>query len=184
MINDKFIFCPICGKKTISYINSKKWFCKNCNFDLYNNVAAAVGVIIFDYNGNILLETRAKEPKKGYLALPGGFCDYNESAETAAIRECKEEIGIEPKKIEYLCSYPNDYEYKKIAYKTCDLFFTAELQEKKTIEILLEELHKQDTEVLSLNAYKIDSQEDIDKLPLAFDSAKKSLTVWLSRRKI
>lgn len=33
-------------------------------------------------------------PKKGEFALPGGFVEYNESGEDAAIREMVEETGI------------------------------------------------------------------------------------------
>ena len=90
MAND-FELCPKCGSKKIEYKDNRKWFCPDCGFDLYNNVAAAVGIIICDKNNNILLEVRAKDPQKGKLALPGGFIDPEESAEDAVIRECKEE---------------------------------------------------------------------------------------------
>ena len=116
MTGNEFNFCPICSKKNISYKDGKKWFCSDCGFDLYNNVAAAVGIIISDCENNILLEKRAKNPRMGFLALPGGFCDADETAEAAAIRECREETGVIPQKISYLCSFANDYEYNNIAY--------------------------------------------------------------------
>ena len=183
MSSNEFNFCPSCGGKNIKYLQNKKWFCSDCGFDLYNNVASAVGVVISDRENNILLEVRAKEPRKGFLALPGGFTDQDETAEHAAVRECLEETGVEPEKIEYLCSFPNDYEYKNIAYKTCDLFFTAELPEKAaSIDELIEKLHGQQSEVSGFKACKVNCAEDIQKLPLAFESAKKALTAWLSRK--
>lgn len=183
MIENKFNFCPNCGKKNIRYVDNKKWLCPDCGFDLYNNVASAVGTIIADKEGNVLFEVRAKEPRKGFLALPGGFTDRNETAEHAVLRECFEETGVQPEKIKYLCSFPNDYEYKNIAYKTCDLFFEASIPENiGTIEDLIKKLHGQKSEVTGFVAKKINSLKDIEDLPLAFISAKNALTILLSRR--
>lgn len=182
-LDNKFNFCPNCGKKNIKYVNNKKWFCSDCGFDLYNNVASAVGTIIADSENNVLFEIRAKEPRKGFLALPGGFTDQDETAEHAVLRECLEETGVQPKKIKYLCSFPNDYAYKNIAYKTCDLFFEASIPVSSgTIPELIKKLHGQESEVVGFVAKKINSKEDIEKLPLAFNSAKNALTVWLSVR--
>ena len=128
--------------------------------------------VLTDKDKNILFEIRAKEPRKGFLAFPGGFVDPDESAEEAVKRECKEEIGVEPVNIKYICSFPNTYEYKNFIYKTCDLFFTAELAENAKIKT-------QETEVTGTKWIKIKNSEDIQKLPLAFESAKKTLEVWL-----
>ena len=182
---NEFNVCPMCKSEKIQYVDGKKWLCPDCGFDLYNNVASAVGAIICDFEGNILFEVRAKNPRKGYLALPGGFCNYDESAEEAIIRECKEETGLTIDDISYLCSFPNDYEYKDIAYKTCDLFFTVPLpKDAGTIADLIENLSEQKSEVISFKACKINSEDDIKNLPLAFQSANKALTVWLKNRTI
>ena len=172
-MND-FNFCPKCGSKSINYVDSKKWVCPDCGFTLYNNVASAV----------VLLETRAKEPRKGFLALPGGFTDRDETAEQAAIRECFEETGLKLESVEYLCSFPNDYEYKNIAYKTCDIFFTASLpKEFDTIAQLITTLEKQSGEVSGFSQVRITSEEELSKVPLAFASAKATLKLWLKKQK-
>lgn len=171
MQND-FNFCPNCGGKNIQNVNMRKWKCDDCGFTLYNNVAAAVGLVIQNKNGKVLFEKRAKEPRKGFLALPGGFVDPNETAEEACIRECKEEIGVEPLSVKYIATFPNTYEYKNVLYKTCDIFFEAVLPENA-------ELHAQEGEVLGFEEVSIKNEEDLKDVPLAFESARKTLTLWL-----
>ena len=171
MQND-FNFCPNCGGKNIQNVNMRKWKCDDCGFTLYNNVAAAVGLVIQKKNGKVLFEKRAKEPRKGFLALPGGFVDPNETAEEACFRECKEEIGVEPLSVKYIATFPNTYEYKNVLDKTCDIFFEAVLPENA-------ELHAQEGEVLGFEEVSIKNEEDLKDVPLAFESARKTLTLWL-----
>lgn len=180
MSQNDFNFCPKCGKTSIKNFDDVKWKCEECGFTLYSNVAAAVGTIISDKDDNILFEIRAKEPKKGLVAFPGGFVDRNESAENAVIRECREEIGIEVKDVHFLCTMPNTYEYKNIVYKTCDMFFTARpCSEFSDISELIKKLTRQESEVLNFVSYKVKTFEDISKIPLAFDSARKTLEIYV-----
>ena len=174
MKND-FSFCPSCGGKNIRNVSMRKWFCPDCGFDLYNNVASAVGLVIQMGEGKILLEERAKEPRKGFLAFPGGFVDPDESAEEACVRECAEEIGAAPISLKYIAAFPNTYEYKNIQYKTCDMFFEAVLPENA-------ELRTQEGEVLGLREVFVRNERELADLPLAFDSARKVLALWLRNK--
>lgn len=60
----------------------------------YNAPDPTVDMII-EYNGGIVVIERGEEPI-GY-ALPGGHIDYGETAEYAAVREAKEETGLDVK---------------------------------------------------------------------------------------
>ncbi|MDR3284500.1 MAG: NUDIX domain-containing protein [Treponema sp.] len=160
----------------MSYPKSRHWVCADCGFDLYNNVAAAVGLIIADRKEKVLFEKRAKEPRRGLCAFPGGFVDPGEGSEDAALRECREETGLRPVSLSYLCSYPNVYEYKSMLYFTCDMFFLAELP---TDINLLKVLKADPEEVEEFVFYPVESREDILKIPLAFPSAAKALEVYL-----
>ena len=179
-----FKLCPMCGSRKIENHGNRKWLCPDCGFDLYNNVASAVGVVIYDRFNNVLFEVRAKDPRKGYYAVPGGFVDFNESAEEAAVRECREEIGVEVEGVKFLCTAPNTYEYKNIEYKTCDIFFTVELPAKyENIDDFIKTLKAEESEVQGFAAFRVESPEDIEKIPLAFESARITLRHFLEQKK-
>jgi 8-oxo-dGTP diphosphatase len=67
--------------------------CPNCGATVktYRNPVPTVDIIIEQAGGIILIE-RKNEPF-GW-ALPGGFVDYGESLEEAAVREAKEETSL------------------------------------------------------------------------------------------
>ena len=175
-MNGEFKLCPECGAKSVQTVRLeggfvRKWKCPDCGFELYNNIASAVGVVIFNKKGEVLLEKREREPRKGYWVFPGGFTDPDETGEQAAVRECMEETGVSPLDVRYLASFPNNYEYKGHLYKTCDMFFTARLPENAHFAV-------QKSEVADLKWFKADSIEEIESIPLAFESARKTLRFY------
>lgn len=70
-----YLGCPRCGEKIKSY----------------RNPFPTVDIII-EVDGGIVLIERRNEPL-GW-ALPGGFVDYGETLENAAIREAREETSL------------------------------------------------------------------------------------------
>ncbi|MEA4956555.1 Bifunctional NMN adenylyltransferase/Nudix hydrolase [bioreactor metagenome] len=73
----------------------------------YKKPSITVDIIIFNENHNdfrksirnneFILIKRKNSPYKDHWAIPGGFVDYGESVECAALREAKEETGIDIK---------------------------------------------------------------------------------------
>ncbi len=68
----------------------------------YNNPLLTVDIIIECRDGIVLIERR--NPPHGW-ALPGGFVDYGESLETAAVREALEETSLQVRLQEQMHTY-------------------------------------------------------------------------------
>ena len=69
---------------------------------VYQNPIPTVDIIIETEKGIVLI--KRKNPPYGW-AIPGGFVDYGESLEEAAIREAKEETGLDVKLIKQFHTY-------------------------------------------------------------------------------
>ena len=76
--------------------------CKN-EVEVYKNPIPTVDIIIEIESKGIVLIKR-KNPPYGW-ALPGGYVDYGESLEEAAVREAKEETDLDLKLIEQFHTY-------------------------------------------------------------------------------
>ena len=68
----------------------------------YRNPLLTVDIIIECPDGIVLIERR--NPPLGW-ALPGGFVDYGESLEAAAVREAAEETSLEVRLVEQMHTY-------------------------------------------------------------------------------
>ena len=54
-----------------------------------------VDIIIIRKDGSAVLVKRRNPPFQGEWAIPGGFVEYGETVEAAAIREAREETGLD-----------------------------------------------------------------------------------------
>ncbi len=92
-----FKFCPLCGTILNSKITNlnKSQDCKICKKTFYKNPKPGVSVIIIE-DKKILLVRRTGS-YRGSWCIPCGYLEYNEDVRSAAIREIKEETGLEVK---------------------------------------------------------------------------------------
>lgn len=69
--------------------------CPHCGAPLPppRNPAPTVDVVVYDPARGVVLVERGSEPHG--FALPGGFVDYGETVEAAAVREAREETGLD-----------------------------------------------------------------------------------------
>lgn len=69
--------------------------CPRCGEDIvvYRNPVPTVDIVIYEPERGVVLIER-NNPPLGW-ALPGGFVDYGETLEHAAVREAREETGLD-----------------------------------------------------------------------------------------
>lgn len=131
---EQFKFCPKCGSDHFVINNFKSKRCENCGFVYYYNSCSSTIAIIINDKNELLVATRAHEPVKGTLDLPGGFVDMNETGEQAVIREVKEETGLEVESVKYLFSIPNDYVYSGFTVLTLDLVYLCKVKDSHVLK--------------------------------------------------
>jgi 8-oxo-dGTP diphosphatase len=90
-------YCAICasplGKDVLE--GKERQVCSKCGQIFYENPLPAAAAIVLNRQREVLLVKREREPSKDMWCLPIGFAETGETIEDAALRELKEEAGIE-----------------------------------------------------------------------------------------
>jgi 8-oxo-dGTP diphosphatase len=109
----EYRFCPACGgpleKRRLKPAEPDRLVCTSCGFVFYLDPKVAVGTIIRADDSRLVLVRRAIEPGYGLWVFPGGFVDRGEDLATAAIREAREESGLDVRldRLVNIYSYPD-----------------------------------------------------------------------------
>ena len=94
-----YSFCPLCGAglelRSLKPSEPDRLVCVQCGFIFYQDPKVAVATIILDGDDHIVLVRRAIQPGYGKWVCPGGFVDRGEEVVAAAVREAREEAGVE-----------------------------------------------------------------------------------------
>jgi 8-oxo-dGTP diphosphatase len=110
-----YSYCPLCGGdlelRSIKASEPDRLVCIRCGFIFYQDPKVAVGTIIRNESHEIVLVRRAIQPGYGKWVFPGGFVDRGEAVLSAAVREAREEAGVDIR-IDHLL---NVYSYPGLA---------------------------------------------------------------------
>ena len=100
------IFCPQCGERLIhrTVAARDRLSCPRCGYVHFLNPVPGVGILIEMEDGIVLIK-RGGQVKTGQWALPSGYIEADESVEEAAVREAREETGLEIELVDLLGVY-------------------------------------------------------------------------------
>jgi len=91
-------YCPRCGHplEDREAFGRVRRFCPACALIVFRDHKVAAGVLVEDEReGKVLLVRRAAGPRQGFWSFPAGFVEFDEYPAEAAVRECREETGLE-----------------------------------------------------------------------------------------
>jgi mutator protein MutT len=95
---DKMSFCSLCGGKLETRLvapdHRHRKVCAECGFVNFLGPKLVAGCLVID-SGKVLLLRRGIDPQLGRWTFPGGYVDLGETPEQAAIRETREEVGMQ-----------------------------------------------------------------------------------------
>ncbi len=133
---DKFICCPYCASTALTK-EPAHMACTTCGRHIYDNQAAAAGVVLRLPDNRVVLAKRARNPHKGKHDFPGGFVDRGENLEQAAVREIREELGlsIAQKDLRYICSGSFIYPFAGNTTYGTDAHFMADITHEEVESI-------------------------------------------------
>jgi 8-oxo-dGTP diphosphatase len=94
-----YLFCPRCAgpleRRRLKVSEPERPVCSRCGFIYYIDPKVAVGTIIRTSSDRLVLVRRAIEPGYGKWVFPGGYVDRGEELTAAALREAREESGLD-----------------------------------------------------------------------------------------
>jgi 8-oxo-dGTP diphosphatase len=109
------LFCIRCGARLrrIRGKHRRVPRCPRCGWIDWFNPAPTISVLILQ-RARVLLVRRAVAPARGAWDVPGGFIERGETAERAARREVREELGVRVRIGPFLGTFPDTYGAERI----------------------------------------------------------------------
>jgi 8-oxo-dGTP diphosphatase len=89
-------YCPLCGTQLAQkeIADKQRPTCSSCGFVQFRNPVPGV-VVVIEQEGCVLLGKRRGGYGEGKWGLPQGYIEFDEDYLSAAIREVKEETGLD-----------------------------------------------------------------------------------------
>lgn len=112
-------FCSRCGSALDARPPTR---CPACGYELYVN-PRPTGSVVMVRDGRFLAMRRVREPAAGAWDVPGGFCDGYEHPADAAVREAREELGVDVVLGGFLGMWLGRYHYQGEDFPILDSFW-------------------------------------------------------------
>lgn len=116
-------FCTHCGAGLAAQPPVK---CANCDSWTFVVIKSAASAVIVRDN-HFLAVKRSHAPAAGEWDIPGGFCEAYEHPTHTAIREVKEETGLDVQLGSLIGVYCGEYAYQGDVNPTLDFYYFAHL---------------------------------------------------------
>ena len=112
-------FCPFCAHDLRSLDGEWPKTCPGCTKQHYHPVMTVVVCIVITNTGPLIIQ-RGIPPQQGGWAFPGGYQNFGETAQEAAARELKEEVGLDihPKAFRFASSTLSDSGMSLLFFRT------------------------------------------------------------------
>ncbi len=96
LLRQGFTYCPRCRAELVDreVYGKVRRVCPACRFVQFIDPKISTAVLA-EQEGKVLLIKRRMEPAQGSWCMPGGFIEVDETPIEAAMRECREETGLE-----------------------------------------------------------------------------------------
>lgn len=121
-------YCPRCGDRLRIELQDAcpRQICAACGRVHYRNAKPCVGVLAVR-EGQVLLVRRSIQPYLGCWDIPGGFLEERELPGPGAIREMREETGLEVRLTDLFGFYIDQYPYQNEPGFTLNIYFLAQV---------------------------------------------------------
>ena len=89
-------YCPRCGTALVGreIEGRRRRYCPDCDAPVYQNPKPCAGVLVVR-GDELLLVRRTNPPHVGAWSIPAGFLERDEPPRRAAVRELREETGVD-----------------------------------------------------------------------------------------
>ena len=104
----RFTYCPHCGEKLIKKEIGDEGlipYCNRCRVPLWDLVTTCVICAVINEHREVTLIEQSYGEERKYVCV-AGVMTIGESAEEAAAREIREEIGLNIENVRFVRSYP------------------------------------------------------------------------------
>jgi 8-oxo-dGTP diphosphatase len=115
-------FCSACGAQLVERTvdHRPRRVCPACGRIHWRNAKPCAGALVIR-NGKVLLIRRTIEPFLGYWDIPGGFCEVDEHPTETAVREVREETGLEIELVGLMGLWLDEY----VSSATLNVYYLA-----------------------------------------------------------